>query len=234
MSVVILVVYLVVLGVNYWATKRIITQAGYSPAWILAPLTPLVLTVVAFIMLYFDLRSFAYGITFGGTASVSELGRVGIVWGIDMFAIFANWILFLVFAFSRWPVTLIDSPRRGPSVPPPPGSAPQYEQNPPGPSRPSSSSFRSAATSEVSSPPSSTSGATDDRTRDAPTAVAAPATSAGQVRIKHCVWCGEALPGSRALFHECGSKDRPATNCAACGALLPNEGAACTACSSVQ
>jgi hypothetical protein len=53
------------------------------------------------------------------------------------------------------------------------------------------------------------------------TARPAPAPSARSARTKHCVWCGESLPGSRALFHYCGSKDRPVTNCAR---SLPNLG----------
>ena len=36
---------LCILVLNYWAAARIIRQAGYSSAWILVPLTPLVVTV---------------------------------------------------------------------------------------------------------------------------------------------------------------------------------------------
>lgn len=236
MSVIVLLLVLVFLGVSYWGATRVITKAGYAPAWILVPLTPLVLTVVVFIMAYVDLHSLAYSAPFGvgSTAFISDLSAVGTVWDIDRLTIFANWIFFLIFAFSHWPVTLAaDAARRGPALPPPPG-APQYGRNVPGPSRPSSESAPPTATLVPADSTSSLRDVSRESTRDTPTASVTAASSPGSVRVKHCVWCGESLPGSRALFHDCGSRDRPATNCAACGASLPSEGAACTACTPGQ
>jgi hypothetical protein len=223
-SVVVLFLYLVFLAVSFWATTRIISQAGYSPAWILMPLSSLVLTIVVFIMLYVDLRSFANAFPFGvgGTTFGSGLGGVEVVWVLDMLTIFANWILFLVFAFSRWPYAA-DSGRRGPSQPPSPGGASPHGRNAPGmaqpPGSPTSASVSASAPSSLGVVPTTSSVAS---------------ASAAPVRTKHCVWCGESLPGSRALFHDCGTKDRPVTNCAACGAQLPTAGAACVACAAGQ
>jgi hypothetical protein len=234
-SVFVLFLYVVFLAVSFWATTRIISQAGYSPAWILMPLSSLVLTIVVFIMLYVDLRSLAYAIPFGigGTTFISGLSSVGVVWGLDMLTIFANWILFLIFAFSRWPFAA-DSGRGGAAPSPTPEGSQQYGRNSRGAPQPPSGSPSPTTWATHGGSHSLPGGITDAVTRDATTASAVAATSAGSVRTKHCAWCGESLPGSRALFHDCGAKDRPVTNCVACGAALPSDGAACSACAAGQ
>lgn len=228
-----LLVDLAILVLNYWAVTRIISQAGYSPLWITLPLIPLVLTIVAMIMLYHDLRSLAFGVPFGagGTVFISGLSGDGVVWSLDALSIFVTWVFFLVFAFTRWPVTATaESASRGPTNSPPPGGAPQYGRNVPAPRRPSD---------RVSPPPApsgqsdagSPSSATDDGPGSAtPSASATRSTSPGLPRVKHCAWCGDSLPGSRALFHDCGPKDRPVTHCMTCGLQLPGEGAPCPSC----
>jgi hypothetical protein len=233
MSVFVLLLVLVVLAVSYWGASRVITKAGYAPAWILVPLSPLVLTVVVFIMAYIDLRSLTESLPFGvgSTAFISNLSAVGTVWDIDKFTIFANWIFFLIFAFSRWPGALGADPARGGSaLPPAPGVSPQYGRSVPGPLRPSGGA--SPSPSATTPGGSSTGDAPSDVAPNVPTARPATAPSVGSVRTKHCAWCGESLPGSRALFHDCGPKDRPVSNCVTCGASLPADGAACLACTS--
>jgi hypothetical protein len=181
-------------------------------------------------MAYVDLRSFATSVPFGvgSTSFISNLSAVGTVWDIDRFTIFANWIFFLIFAFSRWPGALVvDSARPSSS---PPGGSPQYGLGDSRLPNPSPGSIPSPMGATSSSPPHFQNVVGGERARDALTANATPAANAGAVRTKHCVWCGESLPGSRALFHDCGSKDRPATNCVACGAALSSEGAPCRAC----
>ena len=236
MSIFDLLLILVVLAVSFWAAARIILRTGYSSKWLLAPFVSLVLTVIGYIKLYVDLHSLAFPIpfNFGITTILTGLMGVGVVWTIDKFTILANWILFLIVAFAPWPAGLTGASLRRTSVlppPPPPSSASQPGRSGPTPFRgPGGSPTPTAA----STPGGAASIANEDPDLGAPAASAAPTTSSGSVRIKHCVWCGESLPGSRALFHDCGSKDRPATNCAVCGAALPSEGAACLACASGQ
>jgi hypothetical protein len=227
-----LLVDLAILVVNYWAVTRIISQAGYSPAWIALPLLPLVLTIVAMIMLYHDLRGFAFGLPFGsaGTVFIAGLSGDGVVWSLDALSIFVTWVFFLVFAFTRWPVTVeAESASRGSANSPPPGGAPQYGRQVPGPRRPSGSVAPSPIASGTTESPS---GAADSEARHAaPSASATSSTGPAPARVKRCAWCGESLPGSRALFHDCGSKDRTVTHCTTCGAQLPSEGAPCPLCS---
>jgi len=54
-------------------------------------------------------------------------------------------------------------------------------------------------------------------------AVVASAPPAKRPVGKSCAWCGEALPGNRALFHDCGPKDRPEVFCKKCGNALSAE-----------
>ncbi len=234
MGVVVLVLFVAFLAVSYWATARIIAQAGYSSAWVLVPLSSLVLTVVVFVMIYVDLRSLAEAVPFGfgGSDLGFQIKSVEVVWDIDLCSMLVNWILFLVFGFSRWPGTAgADAGGRTPTPPPASGASP-YGRNVPGPLRPPGASFASA--SRPGSSPTLVGSVNEVDPRDASTSSAPPPSTAGGIRVKHCVWCGEALPGSRALFHDCGSSDRSATNCATCGGALSGEGAACAACSSGQ
>jgi hypothetical protein len=232
-SIPILILFLAILVVSYWAATQIITRAGYSSAWILAPLAPLVLTVAAFIKLYIDLRSIPYALPFGvdWTSYISGLSAVGILWTIDVFALFANWILFLIFAFTRWPAALAAGagPRSSAPLPSSGGDLPSGRKFPGRPRSPGDSVLSTTTPSPGDSPWSPRS-ATGESTRNVPTTNASAAPAAGVVRGKYCVWCGESLPGSRALFHECGPRDRPATNCVTCGAVLPGEGVPCPAC----
>jgi hypothetical protein len=46
----------------------------------------------------------------------------------------------------------------------------------------------------------------------------------------YCRWCGEFLPGSRPLFHDCGSKERPAAFCRGCGTRLKEDSSFCFSC----
>ena len=91
-----------------------------------AALSPLVLTVVVFIMAVYR-SAFTHG---RDRRSGSEVRRFisglqwrrNVVWGLDKLTIFANWILFLIFAFSRWPGCSARTQTRG-EIPPLPPSA---------------------------------------------------------------------------------------------------------------
>lgn len=212
------VALLVVIGLivlNYVATSRIIAQAGYSPRWILIPVAPFVLTIICFIIFVSDVHT-AFD---GGGLGVGGINNVGVAWTLDEISIFLNWIFFLVFAFSRWPVS---GAYHSPSVvtPRPPDS------------------FR-ATPGPASVPP--TPGAAVPSARVVPASGAGPgsgpavssASVAKRSGAQFCPWCAEPLPGNRALFHDCGSKDRPEAFCKNCGKTLPAGSSVCNECAGV-
>ena len=95
-----LLILLGLLFLDYWATLRIITQAGYSSMWILLPLAPLVFTIICYVILWNDLHEIFFGSSFG----FGGINNASLFWHLDEFSILLNWIFYLVFAFSRWPV----------------------------------------------------------------------------------------------------------------------------------
>ena len=196
------------LFLNYWATLRIITKAGFSPAWIVLPLAPFVLTVICYVMLWNDLHAVIFGSSFG----FGGFNNISLFWHLDQVSILLNWLFYLVFAFARWPVSG-GTHVQGAEPPPPPRTV---RAGQPGPSA-------------VQAPPP-----VGVARYAAPVTAAGPtvAASAPVARGKHCAWCGESLPGSRALFHDCGPKDRPETFCKNCGAGLAAGSTQCSSCGS--
>lgn len=209
-----LVIIIGVIVLNYYATSRIISQAGYSPLWIVVPIAPFVLTLICEIILWHDLHT----ILLGGSLGTGGISGVGTFWYLDAFAFLLNWILFLVFAFSRWPVSG-NSYSPGPSTPRPPET---YRAVPPRPT-----------------PASPTPGAAVPPARVVPASGAGPgsgpaaapsAPAPKRAGAQFCPWCAESLPGNRALFHDCGSKDRPEAFCKSCGKALPAGSTVCSSC----
>ncbi len=206
-----------VVALNYYAMTRIISQAGYSPVWILLPLAPLILTIVAFIIFWHDVNA----IFFGDSVGFVGITTIGIVWHLDQLSFVANWAFFLVFAFSRWPVSEgRPSPSGGPARPPesPPNPAGRWSPNTP--TAPVARGMPSSGASPGSGP------------AVAPVAAASPPPTR-TTGPKICGWCGEALPGNRALFHDCGPKDRPETFCKSCGSAFPVGTSQCNSCGAV-
>jgi len=206
-----ILILLGLIGLNYWATSRIIRQAGYSSLWILLPIAPLVLTIICYIIFWHDVHT----VLLGGTLGVGGINTDGFVWHLDQIAIFLNWLFYLVFAFSRWPVS---STHRAPSVE--------------GPSAPTA-----ARANPLPSPVRPTPTTALPITRVVPSSAASPGTGPAVVPsapvakgAQFCPWCGEALPGNRALFHDCGPKDRPATFCKSRGTALVAGATVCSAC----
>jgi len=82
------------------------------------PHTPVFLTIVLWIVSFAELDSAFHGRGF-------DLTNVGIVFYLDLLSTFIAWLLFIIFAFSSWPI--LNSPRAPtPPVagrPGPPGSA---------------------------------------------------------------------------------------------------------------
>jgi hypothetical protein len=138
------------------------------------------------------------------------------VWHLDEISIILNWIFYLVFAFSRWPVS---------------GNHAPHVEGP----RPTEA-FR-VNTGPASAPP--TPGGALPTARSVPMSAASPGSGPAGVptssapkgpNAQFCGWCGESLPGNRALFHDCGPKDRPDSFCKRCGTALPAGTSECSSC----
>jgi hypothetical protein len=208
-----LVVTIAFVALDYWALTRIIHKAGFSRGWIIIPLLPVALTIACSVITYNDLRSSLFGYStgfLGFSTGFFGFSRVGFLWDVDLISFLLNWLFFLIFAFIEWPSAAGGG-----------GAASQ----PAG--RPGSYVTAGAAAPATKGPR----GVTRDYgpTAAAPAAAPVSAPSGPAVVVKHCVWCAEALPGSRALFHDCGPKSRPPIFCETCGSTL-NQVGDCTDC----
>jgi hypothetical protein len=211
-----------VLVLNYVAISRVISKAGYPWVWVIVPLTPFGLLVACVVILYRDLNTLA----FGGSYGFLGIETVGILWKVFLISLLANWVMFLVFAFSRWP-TVSPRVKKVQSLVPTAGRGFSPDEVGLTPSKRFGTGGPGFATNAIEDSAPGAAPATS-----APVATAAPvgASSSGTVVIKRCVWCGEALPGSRALFHDCGPTDRPPAYCATCGSALPQNSTVCATC----
>jgi len=211
-----LLILIGLLILNYWATMRIITQAGYSAVWIVLPIAPLVLTIICYVIFWNDVHEIFFGSSFG----FGGINNVSLFWHLDEIGIFLNWLFYIVFAFSRWPVS---GTRHSPDVyvPQPPSSLGANLSSAAGPAAPPPR--LPAARAMPTSPGGPVAG---------PTNVASAPTSQ-RPSPQFCAWCAEALPGNRALFHDCGPKDRPETFCKNCGAAFPAGTSQCNSCVAV-
>jgi hypothetical protein len=201
---------------NFVAAVRIIHQAGYARWWVILPFIPFALTIANFVTLWNRTHSFALGGTYG-FVGLNE-ANIGIIFRLDEVALGVSWAAFLVFAFLRWPVSgehdeVVESAHRR--------------------------TFRRRAEAAlVESVVANNGGAAARAARPAKAskkverapAETAPAPRASGPPLKHCVWCGDPLPGSRALFHDCGDKDAPPVFCAKCGTALSEENDSCLQC----
>jgi hypothetical protein len=209
---------LCILVLNYWATTRIVRQAGYSSAWIVVPLVPLAITVVFHgHCLQRPVRPSARSAD--RILRCQQPDRPVAVGRTERSAPVA---LFLIFAFSRWPVSSGRIPPRDRNQRPAPSSVAAKGV---GVSR--SASPGSNPTSLLSPP---TGGARTLTDGGGGGGVAPPVAVAGPRKVIFCGWCGEATPGNRALSHDCGSKDRPMTSCRFCGKPFAEGADSCSEC----
>jgi hypothetical protein len=212
-----------VLVLNYAAVATIISKAGYPWVWVILPLTPFALFVACIADLYRDLHTLA----FGGSYGFLGVSTIGILWKAFLISLAVNWIMFFVFAFSRWPTGVSKTPgvARAPKSSKAQVADPVSQGfSPADMASRSSKRFPSGGPGFKTNAPPTPSGSADV----AAVATAAPTPATGTVPIKRCVWCGESLPGSRALFHECGPTDRPPAYCAQCGNGLAASGQCAT------
>jgi hypothetical protein len=202
---------------NFAAGAKIIGQSGFSWWWVILPFLPFALTIANFITLWNRTHQFALGGTFGFVGL--NYAGVGVVFRADEGALLLSWAAFLIFAFIRWPVS---------------GEHDEVEE------RAHRRSFRRRVDAAAEMPIEA--GRVREnvkqpraaRSREKVGAVAAASSPAPRrsstPAIKHCVWCGDPLPGSRALFHDCGDKDAPPVFCAKCGSALSEDSDDCLQC----
>ena len=107
-----LVIAIAIFAVIIVAYVQIITKAGYSPWWILLPLAMPVMYIVTFAVLAND----TFGSAFGTSSVTTLTDDFQFLGTIDLLVGIANFVMFLVFAFSEWPVMREARTRR-----PPPG-----------------------------------------------------------------------------------------------------------------
>ncbi len=136
----------------------------------------------------------------GGAFSFSRYGVMG--W-VDVVGLTLGWLLFLVFAFTPWP-----------------GAG-------------GGRSSLSAVASKSHVPTGAGGAAPIPLARFAPKSGAPAGAPGGAVdtrRRLYCPWCGDHIPGNRALGHDCGSKDRPEVICRFCGQAFPEGTNTCPTC----
>jgi hypothetical protein len=211
MGIIGLFIWLCIAGVNYFATAKVITKAGYSGWWILIPLLPVFLMIATFAV--FDLE--VHPLVSSGFTVFPSFTGIRYMLVIDIIGGLFTWIMFLVFAFSAWPVAgsshtfrpLVASGETTGATFGPSGGAPAQVG-----SGPRTSSPRPGATPIAPQSPGPRS-----------------AVQAGR-KIVFCAWCGESIPGNRALGHDCGPKDRSEVFCRYCGTAFTPGSTTCAIC----
>jgi hypothetical protein len=205
-----LIISVVFIAVIFWALTRIVDKAGLTRLWLLIPLVTAGLTIACAVNTYSQVHGIPFSFS-NGLFGYSQLNLLwhrdavspgfeqpGLLWHIDLISIGANFLLFVFFAVVPWGLD------RG-----------QVKVS-------SASRVTGTLPAAAGTPAKVTRGVTRDYgpTGAAQATVVAPAPSAAAPTTKHCVWCAESLPGSRALFHDCGPKSRPPIFCAKCGSTL--------------
>ena len=177
-----------------------ISKSGYVKTWIFAPLVPVVTTIVTLALKWHDTSSFLKGHSF-------NFAHYGVMRWVDVAGFTVGWVLFLIFAFSPWPGLGsgpgIVASARGRATSPSASRVPT-----PGPGLSSLPRFQAAA----------------------PTASGGASGGVDTRRRIYCPWCGDHIPGNRALGHDCGSKDRPEIICRFCGNAFPEGTTLCPTC----
>jgi hypothetical protein len=138
-----LVIGVLLMVLTIVAYIQIITKAGYSPWWILLPLSLPVLWIISIAITFSGFSNVGtYGF-FNVQGVADEAVVLGVVTFLD---VIANFALLLVFAFSDWPVLQAARsrhmprsggggprlPQRPPGSPPPATAAPDLAGQPPG------------------------------------------------------------------------------------------------------
>jgi hypothetical protein len=126
-----IILFLVLCVVTVVGSIQIITKAGYSPWWILLPLSLPVLWLVSIAIAYGDLSS-AVG-TYGAFDIQTVVDQAKVLSTLTFLDLLANYAMFLIFAFSDWPVMQAARARHTPGPNPYLGGPASYG---PAPGRP--------------------------------------------------------------------------------------------------
>jgi hypothetical protein len=203
--------------------------------WILVPLVPIVLTLILYVKEIHGLGEFNQngGIEFSRLSVAFYVDALaadssfryniglGALFYADLICTVGSWLMFVVFAFSSWPVEGSNHERRTRRVHRP---APSTFSNvepvvaPPDLKEANAMRFgRPATASPSASAPA------------APPIVSTPvATEAPTVQF--CPWCGKEQAVNALAIHHCGPKNRPATYCSNCGTPFAPGASECASC----
>jgi len=218
---------LALVALNYVALAMIIKKAGYSLAWIILPLSPVILYVLAWARIFYDLFNTSYtpsGFAFPTALFHDEIPAYLLL--ASGVASFVCWVFFLIFAFSSWPVlrtrrsfVTVDT-----AAAIPPSTVPA--------GKPRTAAAAAAAGAAPSQPDGGSGVARTSllqEERDEPAeAVAAPAQSI------YCSWCGKERAADAVSIHHCGSKERPVRFCMRCGTAFSGDEVACDKCGTAR
>jgi hypothetical protein len=229
------IITLCIVIVTFVAFSVIISKAGFSRSWVLVPFTPLATWIATLIVAKMQLHTF---VVFWNLAPFYP-HTIELLIEVDEIAIFATWIFFLVFAFSRWPgatapaiapateQTTAPATNEGP-VPKSHGrravhngadgatnSSPRPTARYPMPKGPGFGTLGFVAGPGAATHESTTNVATKPR---------------GNQLATFCARCGESIPGNRALAHGCPNEGQPVKFCRYCGKSIPEGSGICPSC----
>jgi hypothetical protein len=97
----VLVLAIVVVSIVGWT--QIIKKAGYSPAWILVPLSLPALMVITLIVTFSNVSN-SVG-TYNVSTFQNSAGDAEVLGWLILLDCLVNFVMFCVFAFSEWPTT---------------------------------------------------------------------------------------------------------------------------------
>jgi len=236
MSAGVSIVWLVAEIITVFAFARLIVKAGFSPIWIMVPLIPIFLTIALYYNEVHRLGPFGQGIGidfsrlgpafyFDALAADNGFGSsgLGVVFYLDLISTIATWLMFLVFAFSAWPVERATGSRRETLV-----------------ERPTMSTFVNVAP-VVPSPVMEDANARrferpDQAAPVSPVVARFGATANSPTtenpKVQYCQWCAKEQVVNALAIHHCGPKDRPAAYCRDCGTAFAPGATSCFSCSS--
>jgi len=230
------IVFLLLAVGTFWSWRTLVVSSGQPQWWLLFGAAPLATLLVTYIVApYQHVASFGTSAVFNTPSRttdyimsdatsflstrhflIAQFGALNTMVALDMVAVLAAWVAFVVLVLTKWSGAgaVRAKVTHAPSVDAP--------------------AVPAAATRGV--PPRNAPARTVTATRAPTPAYTPPAPPAGvpggvdMRRRLYCPWCGEHIPGNRALGHDCGPKDRPEVICRFCGQTFPEGTTSCPTC----